>query len=158
VTGHFSTFAVVIVSPIGNSPPHVMATGADAGGGPHVKVFDAATGAIRASFYAYAPRFLGGVRVAVADVNGDGVPDIVTGAGPGGGPHVKVVDGRKLTQTLSSGAIDDAALLQSFYAFAADFHGGVSVAAGDTNGDRHADVIVGAGQTGGPQVKIFDGA
>src|SRR5262249_5707399 len=77
-------------------------TGADFGGGPHVKVIDAtkldqvdangeiADSALVAQFYAYSPLFGGGVRVAAADVNGDGVPDIITGAGPGGGPHVKV--------------------------------------------------------------------
>ena len=58
-------------------------TDADAGGGPHVKVFDGA--ALRAgqisvlySFYAYAPSFHGGVRVAAADIDKDGFADIIT--------------------------------------------------------------------------------
>jgi len=41
------------------------------------------------SFFAYDADFRGGVRVAVGDLNGDGTPDIVTGPGDGGGPHVK---------------------------------------------------------------------
>ena len=46
------------------------------------------------NFYAYAPNFTGGVRVAVGDVNGDGTPDIITAPGAGGGPHIKVFDGK----------------------------------------------------------------
>jgi hypothetical protein len=121
-------------------------TGAGAGGGPHVKVFDGATGATLKSFYAYSAGFQGGVSVAAADVNGDGKADIITGAGAGGGPHVKVFD--SVT----------GATLRSFYAYSANFHGGVNVSAGDTNGDGFADVITGAGAGGGPHVKVFDGS
>jgi hypothetical protein len=74
-------------------PPPIYAAGVDAGGGPHVRVFDARTNAELASFYAYNPAFSGGVRVAVGDVTGDGVDDVVMVPGPGGGPHVRVMDG-----------------------------------------------------------------
>ena len=68
-------------------------TGVDSGGNAQVKVFDGATNAVIRSFFAY-PGFAGGVRVAAADVNNDGVADIVTGGGPGSvGGHVKVFDG-----------------------------------------------------------------
>jgi hypothetical protein len=90
--------------------------------------------------------FGGGVRVAVGDVNGDGFNDIVTAAGPGAAPHVKVFDG-------ATGA-----LLQSFLAFDAGFTGGVTVAAGDVNGDGKADIITGAGPGAAPHVRVFDGA
>ncbi|MEX0645292.1 MAG: VCBS repeat-containing protein, partial [Parvularculaceae bacterium] len=69
-------------------------TGAGAGAGPHVKVFDGATGAELRSFMAYAPTFTGGVFVAAGDVNGDGMADIITGADAGAAPHVKVFDGK----------------------------------------------------------------
>src|SRR5437667_33180 len=90
--------------------------------------------------------FRGGVSVAVGDVNGDGFADVIAGAGPGGGPHVKVFSGK------------DGSLLQSFMAYDPGFTGGVSVAAGDVNGDGKADVITGAGPGGGPNVTIFDAA
>ena len=71
-----------------------LTTGAGPGGGPHVHVLRRRRPASElASFFAYDPAFTGGVSVAAGDVNGDGVADIITGAGPGGGPHVKVFDG-----------------------------------------------------------------
>jgi PKD domain/FG-GAP-like repeat len=120
-------------------------TAAGPGGGPHVKVFDGATGDVIFSFFAYGAGFAGGVYVASGDVNHDGVPDIVTGAGAGGGPHVKVFDGKTGQE------------IRSFFAYDAGFHGGVRVAAADVNGDGFADIITGAGPGGGPHVRVFDG-
>jgi glucose/arabinose dehydrogenase len=125
-----------------------LIVGPGAGGGPHVRVFSgAALPALieLASFFAYAPTFTGGARVAVGDVNGDGFADIVTGAGPGGGPHVQVFSGANLS------------LLRSFFAFDPAFTGGVFVAAGDLTGDGRADLVVGADAGGGPHVRAFDG-
>ena len=42
------------------------------------------------NFFAYDTKFTGGVRITSGDVNGDGISDIITGAGKTGGPHVKV--------------------------------------------------------------------
>ena len=52
--------------------------------GPFVRVIDPDTGADRIiPFFAYEPRFRGGVRVYGADVTGDGIPEILTAPGPG---------------------------------------------------------------------------
>lgn len=111
-----------------------------------VNVFDAATGALFTAFTAYASNNVA-VRVAAGDVTGDGVPDIVTGAGVGGGPHVKVFN------VAGGSAVENS----SFFAYASTFLGGVYVAAGDINGDGRADVVTGAGAGGGPHVKVFGG-
>ena len=124
-------------------PAGFFAVGADAGGQPLVRVFDAATKAQLTSFLAYNAAFQGGVRVAVGDVNGDAIPDIVTAAGAGGGPHVKVFEGREFT------------LIAEFLAYDPAFLGGVNVAVGDVNGDGIREVITGAGAGGGPHVRAF---
>ncbi|MBS1825391.1 MAG: FG-GAP repeat protein [Acidobacteria bacterium] len=115
-----------------------------------VRVFDGsavaaggATPSLLRSFDAY-PGFTGGVFVAAGDVDGDKVPDIITGLGAGASPHVKVF-------SASSGDP-----LYSFDAYDPQFTGGVHVAAGDVNGDGRDDIITGAEVTG--HVKVFDGA
>jgi hypothetical protein len=122
-------------------------TAAGAGGGPHVRAFSLAAGALTelASFLAYAPSFTGGVNVAVGDVNGDGIDDIVTGAGAGAGPHVRAfgLAGDSLTE------------LASFFAYDRAFMGGVTVAVGDLDGDGVADIVTGAGAGAGPHVRVF---
>src|SRR5262249_55157383 len=122
----------------------LFATGAGPGASPEVKGFNA-DGTLKLDFLAYGAGFPGGVRVAVADVNGDGVDDIITGAGPGAGPHVKVFSGT------------DDSLLQSFFAYDPSFHGGVFVAAGDVNGDGLADVVTRAGPGAGPPLQGLTG-
>jgi Bacterial Ig-like domain/Bacterial Ig domain/FG-GAP-like repeat len=121
-------------------------TGAGVGGGPHVRVFDGATFAEVGGFFAYDPAFPGGVFVAAGDVTGDGVADIVTGAGPGGGPHVRIWNGTTLTE------------VGGFFAYDPAFSGGVHVAVGDITGDGKAEIVTGAGPSGGPHVRVWNGA
>lgn len=118
-------------------------TGAGGGGGPHVKVFNGANGAELYSFFAYAEGFRGGVFVTAADVNGDGFADVVTGAGSGGGPHVRAFSGNGLGE------------LASFFAYDPAFTGGVRVAAGDFNNDGTDEIVTAAGPGGGPHVRVF---
>lgn len=123
---------------------NLIVTGTNVGGGPMVNVFDRQTGTV-SSFFAFAPEFKGGVRVATGDVNGDSIPDVVAAAGPGGGPQVNVYDGTNYQ------------LIRSFYAYDPSFPDGIYVAVGDVNGDGFSDIITGAGAGGGPHVQVFSG-
>ncbi len=117
-------------------------------GGPNgtARVLTASEGSLSPSaVLAVFPGFAGEVRVASADVTGDNVPDYVAGAGPGGGPRLKVVDGKT------------GATVADFFAFEPGFSGGVNVAAGDLDGDGKAEVVVSADQGGGPRVAVFRG-
>jgi hypothetical protein len=122
----------------------LIVTGADAGGGPEVKLMDVRTGTKLLDFMAYSPFFLGGVRVAIGDINGDGIPDVVTAPGPGGGPDIRVYDG------------GNGNLILEFLAYGPFFQGGVFVAVGDINGDGKPEIITGPDQGGGPDVRVFD--
>ena len=128
--------------PVSQQP---VAVGADAGSAPVVKVYNG-DGSIRLSIMAFDPSFTGGVHVAVGDVNGDGVPDVIAAPGPGGSPTVEVFDGINGTP------------LSSFPAFEDTFRGGVNLSVGDFNGDGKADIVASPDQGGGPRVEIFNGS
>lgn len=96
------------------------------------------------AWVAYNPSFAGGARVGVGDLDGDGKREIVTGAGPGGGSHVRIFSG---TGGSAGG---------SFFAFNATERGGVTIAVGDLDGDGKSEIIVGSGEGAIPRVRVFD--
>ncbi len=118
-----------------------IVVGAGNGGGPHVVIFDT-KGDLKYQFFAYNPGFRGGVNVAVADIDDDGVAEIITGAGVGGGPHVRIFN-------------KNGDVLGQFFAYNENFRGGVYVSAGDVDGDGEVEIVTGTGVGGGPQVRIF---
>jgi hypothetical protein len=123
------------------------------GRGPDVAVFDGETLTSLAVFPAYEVDFKGGVTVATADFDNDGDAEIVTGAGKGRAPEVRVFDGAGAPFT--SGALP--AFANAFLAYPDDFKKGITVAAGDVNGDGTPDIVVGPGKGAAPEVAVFSG-
>ncbi len=126
--------------------------GVDAGGGPHVRVMKYTPGApggaaIFFEFFAYDPGFRGGIRVAAGNVDGSDRASLITGAGPGGGPHVRVLKwtGSALAE------------LAGFMAYDPAFPNGIFVAAGNVLGGPAAQIITSADAGGGPHVRVWTG-
>lgn len=131
---------------VGTPSQRRLVFGTGQGGPSRVDVLP--NGGVLQSFLPFGPSFQGGVSVAQGDVTGDGVEDIIVGAGPGGGPVVKVFDGVTNAER------------DSFFAYVGSFSGGINVAAGDVNGDGVADVVVGIPGIDGvqsPIVRAFAG-
>lgn len=143
----------------------LYAIGNGPGGTPRVQVFRTSDNSLVGDFQAFEATFTGGVNVAIADVTNDGNPDVIVGAGRGGGPRVRVFDGRAfITGTIFPAAprnntlISPQTVVADFFAFEIAQRGGVYVTGGNLGGSAHAEVIVGAGPGGGPRVRAFDGA
>ncbi|QJW99753.1 FG-GAP repeat domain-containing protein [Frigoriglobus tundricola] len=120
------------------------AVGAEVTGDPHVIVYADDKGTVAYSFLAYEKVFDGGVRVDMADLNGDGVADLIVAPGPGKAPvslPVKVYDGRDLH------------LLVEFQPFPG-FRGGLLARGTDLTKDGRALVAVTADDSN--HIKVYD--
>ena len=137
---------VQVAKPLLEEPRGRYAVGTNGGGTSQVNVYDAKTGAMLGIINPFGKNYTGGVTVATGDVTGDGIEDIVVGAGRGRAPSIKVYDGRTLRE------------VGSFHGLSSTFTGGTSVAVGDISGDGRADIVVGAGVGSMSQVKAYDGA
>jgi hypothetical protein len=133
--------------------------GAGPGGGPRITAFAGAQAfainqsTVLVNFFAYAPQFTGGVTVASADRTGDGIDEIVTGAGFGGGPNVTVF---QLQQT-APGQFNQV-VIQNFFAFDTTFTGGIYVAGGSFTNSTYDDIFVGTGPGTKATVAVAFGA
>ena len=135
-----------------------VVVGAAEDGGPRVKVYDGASLTAKGApttlidFLAIDDaKFRGGVRLGLGDIGGDGVPDLLVGAGRGGGPRVAAFDGAALA------AGQQVKLFADFFAFEPGLRNGVFPTVGDLNNDGRGDLVFGAGPGGGPRVLALDG-
>ncbi|MGC9048936.1 MAG: S8 family serine peptidase [Patescibacteria group bacterium] len=116
-------------------------TGAGPGGGPHVRIMKS-NGLPIANFMAYDRKFRGGVKVAAADVDGDGQEEIITVPASRGGAHVRIFN---LYGQLKN----------HFFALN-NYYQGLNVAACDLNKDSKAEIIVAPNGKRKPEVFIYD--
>ncbi|VTS08210.1 FG-GAP-like repeat-containing protein [Tuwongella immobilis] len=124
----------------GTFTPQAYAVGADASGGPLITLGQ--TGEVLSVFE---PGFTGGVRVAMADLNGDGIDELLYASGPGRANRVQILDGATRTMILD------------FSPFEESFTGGLFLSTGDLNGDGFADFAISPDEGGGPRIRVFNG-
>ena len=103
-------------------------TGAGKTGGPQVRIFNKNGVLINPGFFAYNQAFRGGVYVGSGDVDGDGQIEIVTGAGPSGGPHIRIYNQNGILKSeFFTGSVTDST--------------GVKITVADVDNDGVAEII-----------------
>ena len=138
------------VGAINDDDHHTIAVGEGSGNSFSVYTTTATGATLVKTVDVFPANYKGGVRVAVGDVNGDGIDDIIAGGGSGSKAVVRVYNGSTL-EPLDS-------VLGNLSAFGSTYRGGVFVASADVNGDGFDDVIVTPSAGSSNQVRIFSGA
>ena len=145
---------------LGNGVDEIV-TAPGRGTTPLIKVYSE-TGALLTSFLAYSSSNTGGLNVAIADVNGDGKPDIITVPSQGTA-EVKVF----LNQSTGGTVSFKTTPYKDFLAFPSTMISGAVIAAADmghtlANGtftnapDGKAEIVVGTGPGTTASVRVFD--
>ncbi len=114
-------------------------------GNAQVKIFDS-NGKMQSQFLAADKKFVGGLSIAVGDLEGSGENKIVIAYGQGQEPQVKVFDKR-------------GKLISVFLAYEKNFRGGVKVVVANVDGRKNhnkAEIITAPGKGREATIKIFD--
>lgn len=117
--------------------------GSGSGRSSEIKVFSGKGAFLNWTVKPFAADFKGGVDVAVADVDGDGLGDIVAAQHITGQGYIKIYK------------YSSKKVINSFRSFPNWFSGGINIAAGDVTGDSKAEIIVGTELKNTARVRVF---
>ncbi|CAN5688665.1 hypothetical protein BH10ACT9_BH10ACT9_54290 [soil metagenome] len=146
---HEDNGLMALISVIPEVSSYAVATPGSAGEPATVQVRDGNGDEVLATVYPF-PSFEGTPSVAMADVKGDMILDLVVGTGPGVAPEVAVFSG----DDTPDGPFKTE--LTRFAPFGTGFQGGVTVTGADIDGNALADnIIVGSGPGMESEVKVF---
>lgn len=109
---------------------------------PTVAIYDL-DGSKKEEFYAYSQKFTGGVNLTVGNVKSDWPEEIITAAGSGGGPHLRIFN-------------QQGQLISQFFAYPANFSGGVNIVTIKYNSESEEKIITAPQSNYPPLIKIFD--
>lgn len=126
----------------GDGNPEIVVS-PQARGGPHVRVFTP-NGQLVSQFFAYPAHFRLGLDLALGDTDGDGTKEIIVAPLTNGGPHVRRFNAQ-------------GQLLGQFFAYGANLRTGITIEAGDTDGDGRDEIVTGTENGAAPHIRIFDG-
>jgi hypothetical protein len=119
--------------------------GAGTGGGPHVRLFEGDGTLLPNSFFAFHPDSRTGVDVTAGDFDGDGKDDVAV---------AQLANGEAWTKIYQYN--NNQTVLGEFRAYGEGVETGANITAHDIDYDGRAELIVGPGLGGGPQVRIFE--
>ncbi|GEM_PF-994951 len=136
--------ASIALGDLGGDGVAEIVVGMGLGNEPRVHVLRA-DGSEIGSFLAYEPTYGFGVNVAVCDLDGDGVNEIITAPQRGGGPHVRIFS--NTGEPLGGG----------WMAYGSNMTMGVNIVCGDLDGDGRAELVTLPGAGAGPHVNVWKG-
>lgn len=93
-------------------------------------------------FLAFENKYTGGVNLASADVDGNGLEELVIAPAGSRRPEIKIMNKNFKLRT-------------SWLAYPANFTGGVNISAADLTGDGKAEIVTAPAAGSGAQIKIF---
>ncbi|HEX4144956.1 MAG TPA: hypothetical protein VHY91_15735 [Pirellulales bacterium] len=110
---------------------------------PTVQIINSVTGqTLQTLTNVFPSGYSGGVQVAIGNVTGGGIPDVIVAPGVGETPLVKIY------------SVLTGALIESFLAQSSDYNYGLQVAVGDVTGNGRQDIIT-APLVGSATVNVF---
>ncbi len=121
-----------------------IVTAPQSSGGPHIRIFDRyGQPKFTPGFFAYNESMKGGVNIAVGDIDGGGINEILTAPARGEEPIVNVFNryGNKLDFEI--------------YPFHPEFSGGVSLATADIDGDNTDELVMGVFSQDSSLIKVM---